>query len=173
MFLAYLLQLYWQIALVSEYYFKIHSEDVAVLLENMMCFANSEDIGTIKISTPKSLRFFRTCYDHMAGEVAVKIHNSLLSNLWITDDYKLTPQGKVFLFSLGVCCDMETVSRRKFACACLDWSERYFHLSGFLGASLLKTFLQKKWAVRQLDSRELKLTEQGKRVVQQKFGVDI
>ncbi len=59
-------------------YFKIHSEDVAVLLENMMCFANSEDMGTIKISTPKSLRFFRTCYDHMAGEVAVKIHNSLL-----------------------------------------------------------------------------------------------
>ncbi|WP_342353474.1 winged helix-turn-helix domain-containing protein [Xenorhabdus cabanillasii] len=39
-------------------YFKIYSEDVAVLLESMMCFANSEDISTIKISTPKITALF-------------------------------------------------------------------------------------------------------------------
>ncbi|AOM39510.1 ArsR/SmtB family transcription factor [Xenorhabdus hominickii] len=142
-------------------YFKIHSAEVAELLENMMRFAHGDQPDIAKISTPKSLRLFRTCYDHMAGEIAVKIHNSLLLNQWMTDNYELTSMGKDFLISLGVCCDADTSLRRKFACSCLDWSERQFHLGGFLGASLLDTFLRKKWAVRQLDSRELVLTESG------------
>ncbi|WP_340607641.1 ArsR/SmtB family transcription factor [Xenorhabdus bharatensis] len=154
-------------------YFKIYSKEVAVLLESMMCFANSESIGVVKTSTPKTLRSFRTCYDHMAGEVAVKIHNSLLSRFWVTDDYHLTPQGNEFFFSLGLSLDVKTISGRKFACSCLDWSERYFHLGGFLGASLLNLFLQKKWAIRQLDSRELTLTDIGKRALKQRFGVEI
>ncbi|CDG86636.1 ArsR/SmtB family transcription factor [Xenorhabdus bovienii] len=154
-------------------YFKIHSEEVAALLESMMHFANRNHTDIAIISTPKSLHFFRTCYDHMAGEIAVKIHNSLLTNHWMTRDYKLTQRGNDFLLSIGVCCDTESSSRRKFACSCLDWSERHFHLGGFLGASLFKTFLQKKWAIRQLDSRELILTEQGRRVLMQKFDVDI
>ncbi|MCC8367860.1 ArsR family transcriptional regulator [Xenorhabdus sp. PB61.4] len=154
-------------------YFKIYSKEVAVLLESMMCFVNSESFGVVKTSTPKSLRSFRTCYDHMAGEIAVKIHNSLLSRFWITDDYHLTPQGKEFFFSLGLSLDEKTISGRKFACSCLDWSERYFHLGGFLGSSLLNIFLQKKWAIRQLDSRELTLTETGMRALKQRFGVEI
>ncbi|PHM30990.1 ArsR/SmtB family transcription factor [Xenorhabdus innexi] len=154
-------------------YFKIFSEEVAILLESMMCFVNSDNFGTVKTSTPKSLRSFRTCYNHMAGEVAVKIHNSLRSNLWITDDYHLTSNGKEFFFSLGIDCDTKTVTERKFACSCLDWSERYFHLGGFLGALLHNHFLQKKWAIRQLDSRELKLTESGKRVLKQRFNIEI
>ncbi|OTA21095.1 ArsR family transcriptional regulator [Xenorhabdus beddingii] len=154
-------------------YFKIYSAEVAQLLENMMCFANAGHQDAIKISTPKPLRFFRTCYDHMAGEIAVKIHDSLLANHWITESYELTPMGKELLLSLGVCCDEKPHSRRKFACSCLDWSERHFHLGGFLGASLLDAFLKKKWAIRRLDSRELVLTESGKRGVKQQFGVEI
>ncbi|MBI6550489.1 ArsR/SmtB family transcription factor [Xenorhabdus lircayensis] len=154
-------------------YFKIHNAELAQLLENMMHFANGSNKDIAKISTPKSLRFFRTCYDHMAGEVAVKIHDSLLVNHWMTDNYELTSTGKDFLLFLDICCDTESSSRRKFACSCLDWSERHFHLGGFLGASLLDTFLKKKWAFRQLDSRELVLTESGKRVLKLRFGVEI
>ncbi|CDG18024.1 ArsR/SmtB family transcription factor [Xenorhabdus doucetiae] len=153
-------------------YFKIQSKEVSQLLENMMCFANGEHQDIAKISTPQSLRFFRTCYDHMAGEIAVKIHDSLLTSHWITDKYELTQTGKDFLFSLDIDCNAAFSARRKFACSCLDWSERHFHLGGFLGASLLDIFLTKKWAVRQLDSRELVLTESGKRVLKQKFGVE-
>ncbi|MDC9597279.1 hypothetical protein PSI14_10555 [Xenorhabdus sp. XENO-2] len=67
----------------------------------------------------------------MAGEIAVKIHDSLLVNQWVTNNYELTPIGRDFLTSLGVCCDADTSSRRKFACSCLDWNERRFHLGGF------------------------------------------
>ncbi|MDR0217507.1 MAG: ArsR family transcriptional regulator [Enterobacteriaceae bacterium] len=169
-------------------YFQIESEEVAGLLENMMCFAHSAIFGaissstrkrstlkrsTIKPSTPESLRFFRTCYDHMAGEIAVKIHRSLLAHGWLTDDYQLTSQGKTFLLSLGAGDIIEAPSKRKFACGCLDWSERCFHLGGFLGAVLLKLFLQKKWAIRQFDSRKLVLTEQGKKVLIKQFGIEI
>ncbi|MDX8000271.1 winged helix-turn-helix transcriptional regulator [Xenorhabdus sp. Reich] len=154
-------------------YFKIHNPEVAELLENMMRFANGEYKDIAKISTPKSLRFFRTCYDHMAGEVAIKIHDNFLANYWITDNYELTPSGKDFLLSLDICGDTQLSLRRKFACSCLDWSERYFHLGGSLGASLLDVFLKKKWAIRQLDSRELILTESGKKVLKQRFGAKI
>ncbi|WP_340616671.1 ArsR/SmtB family transcription factor [Xenorhabdus entomophaga] len=154
-------------------YFKIYNKEVANLLENMMYFANGGYDDIVKISTPQSLCFFRTCYDHMAGEIAVKIHDSLLVNHWMTENYELTPTGKDLLISLDIDSDMALSSRRKFACSCLDWSERHFHLGGFLGASLLDTFLKKKWAVRQLDSRELVLTESGKRGLKQKFRVEI
>ncbi|CAM3729216.1 hypothetical protein [Xenorhabdus thuongxuanensis] len=109
----------------------------------------------------------------MAGEIAIKIHDSLLANHWITDDYGLTQTGKEFLFYLGIGRDTEFSSRRKFACSCLDWSERNFHLGGLLGALLLDIFLKKKWAIRQLDSRELILTESGKRVLNKKFNASI
>ncbi|OTA17393.1 transcriptional regulator [Xenorhabdus vietnamensis] len=153
-------------------YFKITNAAVANLLENMMHFAHGGYPNIARISTPQSLRIFRTCYDHMAGEIAVKIHDSLLANQWMTDNYALTSIGKEFLTSFGICCDADTSSRRIFACSCLDWSEWRFHLGGFLGASLLDTFLRKKWAVRQLDSRELNLTEAG-RVIIRKMGAEL
>ncbi|PHM40331.1 transcriptional regulator [Xenorhabdus mauleonii] len=153
-------------------YFKIHRAEVAELLENMMRFAHDGQADIARISTPKSLRLFRTCYDHMAGEIAVKIHNSLLVNNWMTEHYELTPDGKDFLFSLGVNYAEKTSTRRKFACSCLDWSERHFHLGGVLGAALLDTFLKKKWAIRQLDSRELVLTGSGKRILEQRFKIN-
>ncbi|MBU2277629.1 MAG: transcriptional regulator, partial [Gammaproteobacteria bacterium] len=60
-------------------------------------------------------------------------------------------------------------SRRRYACGCLDWSERTAHLGGQLGALLLDFMLQKQWFNRQLDSRELQLTALGRRQLQQQF----
>ena len=45
--------------------------------------------------------------------------------------------------------------RRRFACPCLDWSERRPHLGGALGAELLRVALVKGWVEQDLDSRAL------------------
>ena len=61
--------------------------------------------------------------------------------------------------------------RRRFACACLDWSERRPHLGGALGAAWLDLSLRRGWVRQDLDSRALTLTAKAKREVPGLFGL--
>jgi hypothetical protein len=61
--------------------------------------------------------------------------------------------------------------RRRFAYACLDWSERRPHLGGALGAALLQVALKRSWVVQDLDSRALEVTRRGRREIEARFGV--
>ena len=62
--------------------------------------------------------------------------------------------------------------RRRFAFACVDWSERRPHLGGALGAAVLQLALDRRWVVRELDSRALVLTTVGRREMFKQFGLD-
>ena len=53
--------------------------------------------------------------------------------------------------------------RRRFAYACLDWSERRPHLGGALGAALLELSIRREWVTQDLDSRALSITGMGRR----------
>jgi DNA-binding transcriptional ArsR family regulator len=151
-------------------YFRIASREVAAALEALMGLAGA-DKAAIRSHTPAHLRFARTCYDHMAGEMAVALHDRLVELGWLDgDSYALNADGKTGLSRFGVDCN-PSASRRRFACACLDWSERRAHLGGQLGASLLQAFEQQGWVRWQLDGRELQLTLQGKRALAERFGL--
>lgn len=63
--------------------------------------------------------------------------------------------------------------RRRFAYACLDWSERRSHLGGALGAALLAHALTRHWVTQDLDSRVLSLTGLGRREMLARFGLDL
>jgi hypothetical protein len=63
--------------------------------------------------------------------------------------------------------------RRRFAYACLDWSERRPHLGGALGAAVLHVALKKRWVTQQLDSRILTVTATGRREMQARFGLTL
>lgn len=154
-------------------FYRLAGKPVADLLETLMTLAGVER-PRVKSSTPPSLRFARTCYDHMAGEVAVQLHNQLLKLAWLTgeNDYQLSSPGLAALTQLGVDCT-PAPSRRRFACDCLDWSERKAHLGGALGAAMLATFEKRGWVRRQLDSRELQLTASGKKALNAHFGLSL
>ena len=72
--------------------------------------------------------------------------------------YELTPAGAKAFEALGIDLEATRALRRRFACACLDWSERRPHVGGALGAALLKIALKKKWVTQDLDSRALAIT---------------
>jgi hypothetical protein len=74
---------------------------------------------------------------------------------------------------VALCLNLEAIRalRRRFACACLDWSERRPHIGGALGASLLKVALSRKWVVQDLDSRALDVTRLGRREMMARFGI--
>jgi len=110
----------------------------------------------------------------MAGEVAVKLHDRLHQLAWLVgeEDYRLSDAGQTALARLGVDC-APAPSRRRFACGCLDWSERKAHLGGALGAALLNAFIERGWIKRRLDSRELQLTATGKNALKAHFDLTV
>jgi hypothetical protein len=110
-------------------YYSLADERVAGTLESLMVLAGTRSKPFVP-NTPTHLRWARTCYGHMAGEIAVALHDRLLKNKWIAktsrDDgaYELTAFGARELTAQGVDVPSMPSGRRRIACACLDWSER-------------------------------------------------
>lgn len=120
-----------------------------------------------------ALRTARVCYDHLAGEVGVRIYESLRNKRALVAGVggpELTAAGKRVFDGLRI--DTATLSREKraFCRACLDWSERRHHLAGALGAALLARFIDLGWAKRARDSRVVLLTTNGRQALQRMFG---
>jgi hypothetical protein len=126
-------------------------------------------------NTPNRLRVARTCYDHMAGTLGVSLHDRLTALGWLStrdnQTYDVTPPGVRQLEELGIDVEKTRMLRRRFAFACLDWSERRSHLGGALGAALLKLALKRKWVAQDLDSRALSITSLGRREMERRFGL--
>lgn len=153
-------------------YFRLSSPDVSLALEALLVVAGTPR-STFAPRTPSRLRAARTCYDHMAGELAVTLHDHFLAQAWLqpfSDGYLISEKGEAQLQSWGLDTTMARTSRRRFACPCMDWSERSPHLAGGLGAELLRLAMQRKWVEQYLDSRALKLTANGNKAFSA-FGV--
>ncbi len=155
-------------------YYSLADKRVAQALEALMVIGQNP-APTFKPHTPDRLQFARTCYDHMAGTLAVLLHDRLLEGGWLvqTDEqvYRLSESGEALFEGLGIEVQDLSTLRRKFACPCLDWSMRRPHLGGSLGATLLQTALKRKWVIQDLDSRALALTARGHKEMAARFEV--
>ena len=159
-------------------YFSLHGADVAAALESLSVLAGASHQPFIS-RTPGPLRFARTCYDHIAGTTGVALHDRFTALRWIApeasreDSYSLTAEGVRALTPLGIDIEATRNLRRRFAYACLDWSERRPHLGGALGAAILHLALKKRWVTQQLDSRILTVTSTGRREIEARFGLTL
>jgi DNA-binding transcriptional ArsR family regulator len=160
-------------------FYSLEGPEVAAVLEGLSVLAGAPRKKFVP-TTPSRLREARTCYDHMAGMVGVALHERFHAMGWISDgakrnenDYIVSLQGEKAFESLGI--DLETAQalRRRFACACLDWSERRPHLGGALGAALLKMALKRKWVLPEPDCRALHITGLGRREMRARFGIQM
>jgi hypothetical protein len=115
----------------------------------------------------------------MAGHTAVLLRERLEQLRWLcagaeTDGgYEVTAAGRGSFAALGIDVDPLRALRRRFAYACVDWSERRPHIAGALGQALLRAALERKWFVQDLDSRALRLTPSGRRQLNARFGLDL
>ncbi|TGD96050.1 ArsR/SmtB family transcription factor [Methylobacterium nonmethylotrophicum] len=162
-------------------YHRLASPAVARMLEGVMAVAAGPAPQAIsrspgsRIPGPRdaALREARTCYDHLAGRLAVAMADALVARGAVelgADGGALTPAGEVFLRGLGVDLAAAASGRRVFCRPCLDWSERRPHIAGALGAALLATCLDRGWLRRSEGSRAVAVTPGGRLALRQAFG---
>jgi DNA-binding transcriptional ArsR family regulator len=160
-------------------YYSLVGENVAAALEALSVLAGGAR-STFVPDTPNRLRAARTCYDHIAGTLGVALHDRIKAMGWLSGDagrsaddsaYELTKGGTKAFEDLGIDVDANRALRRRFAYACVDWSERRPHIGGAVGAALLNIALKRKWVIQDLDSRALAITKAGLREMQTRFGL--
>jgi len=156
-------------------YYSLAGSNVAAALETLSVLAGRSR-STFVPNTPNRLRAARTCYDHIAGTLGVSLHDRFQALGWLSeaaDDqaYTVTLDGAKALAGLGIDVEAAHKLRRRFAYACVDWSERRPHLGGALGAALLTLALKRKWISQELDSRVLTITAAGRRELSSRFGL--
>jgi DNA-binding transcriptional ArsR family regulator len=156
-------------------YYRLASPEVAAMLEAIITLAADPEPRRRAIPrVPSELKRARTCYDHIAGELGVAIAEALTAKGAVVlhaDGGELTGTGAALLARLGV--EMaEGRGRRPLCRVCLDWSERRPHLSGALGAQILKRSLELSWVRRAPSGRALAVTPKGHAGYRALFGVE-
>lgn len=124
-----------------------------------------ESLANLSPAPPGGLRAARTCYDHLAGRLGVGLADGLVDGgrlLRIEDGFAVTEAGEDWFRSMGIDVSAVRASRRAFARACLDWTERRPHLAGALGAALTRQAFARGWIVRSIGSRAVLVTPRGR-----------
>ncbi len=160
-------------------YYSLAGTDVAATLEALGVLAGARRSAATP-EPPSAMRAARSCYDHIAGILGVALYDRFEALGWLSagskrddDARELNENGTRAFAALGIEVENARALRRRFAYACLDWSERRPHLGGALGAALLDVALKRKWVLRQRDSRALTLTTIGQRELRTRFGVRV
>jgi len=159
-------------------YYRIVSSRVAKMLESIELVAAIDVPPRYQPRSMKddALRFARTCYDHLAGQVGVAIADALVTNghiILAEEGGEVTDAGARFLAGFGADLTSKSRSRRLFCQPCLDWSERRLHVAGLVGAEICRRCLELGWLRRVRDSRALRLTPDGKSGLRDHFGLDL
>ncbi len=158
-------------------YYRLASLQVAEVLENFMALSGPPAFrDRADRSAIDPLSHARSCYDHLAGKLAVQLADQLTDRGWIAihdRDYEVSPVGERGFASLGL--DLPSLRRqhRLFARRCIDWSERRPHIGGALGAALMMRFQEDGWLRKSAGQRKISVTSVGQQGFWKAFGIQV
>lgn len=114
----------------------------------------------------------RTCYDHLAGLLGIRITDAMTERGLLRQDtgFALTEDGLHWFGALGI--PLGTTSRRPLARGCLDWTERRPHLAGVSGAALCRHALDAGWCERVGTGRAVRATPAGERALAEHLAIE-
>ncbi|HJY75264.1 MAG TPA: winged helix-turn-helix domain-containing protein [Burkholderiales bacterium] len=150
-------------------YFRIANPEVADAVESLGSLGETlrpraPRPPALPKAAPAQFLHARTCYDHLAGETAVQVCESMQRARWLAADerdFRLTALGEERLAALGVDVEVALHKRRAFARACVDLTQRRPHIGGALGAALLEMYFERGWILRMRRSRAVAITPKG------------
>ncbi len=158
-------------------YYSFSNPEVAYAVEGLANLANNSSTKIVKKQHEQNgVQYCRTCYDHLAGFVAVKIVETLETKGYLKKSkniYLVTEKGWKWFQLFNISKKVFINNRRSLTRQCLDWSERRPHLAGQLGAALLNEMFKRKWLKKIEFSRELIITSKGHRELYDLLGVVI
>jgi hypothetical protein len=177
-------------------YFRLNGPEVASLLESLARLAPLREVRSLKQSTrAEGLRRARSCYDHLAGRLGVRIFGALIDDRAVTGGdgihrldtdgadrlsapgrdaaYRLTPRGVERLARLGVATPRPAADGTVPLRYCVGWTEQRHHLSGAVGRKLLEHMLAVAWVEREGAPRALRITDAGRRALRKEFGAAV
>jgi len=158
-------------------YFRLASPQVAEAMEALMLVAaNGPKRHRPTGPRDEAMRTARTCYDHLAGRLAVALADRLSAREFIIlsdGAASITEEGHRFFSDFGLDLGSDDKSRRPLCRTCLDWSERRSHLAGRLGAALCQRSLDLGWIKRGKDSRAVTFTPKGIAGFRDTFGISM
>jgi hypothetical protein len=147
-------------------YYRLAGADVAHAIEALAALsASAKEMTNLPPRQTPDLKYARTCYDHLAGRVAVEICAALKDKGCIAPagaDFEITSKGEKLFHDLGIEIGELRQQRRSLARPCQDWSERRPHIAGALGAAMLERMFQRGWIARVRSSRIVRVTAKGK-----------
>ena len=159
-------------------YHRLASAEVARVLEGLLQLAGAQPSPRAPVTGPRdaTMRFARTCYDHIAGRLGVALADRLVEEgaVLIADDTAVvTDRAAAVLHGLGLhAAQFETGGQRPACRPCLDWGERRVHLAGRLGTLLCSHCVQEGWLLRKPQSRALALTPAGAKAFRNWLGIE-
>ncbi|MBV8775928.1 MAG: helix-turn-helix transcriptional regulator [Alphaproteobacteria bacterium] len=156
-------------------YFRLASPKVAQMLESIVAVAGDNRPRFRPLSRQAAeLRAARFCYDHVAGQLGVRIADAMVARGYLVledDGGRVTEAGARFLWDLGIDTRLAGKGRRHLCRACLDWTERRPHIGGAIGAALAERWLALGWIARAKNSRAVTVTPAGERGLRETLGL--
>lgn len=157
-------------------YYELARPEIAQALEALGSIAPPQKIHSLSGSLrAQRLRFARSCYNHLAGELALLIAESLVraGALEHEDDgFRLCEAAAPILEPLGIDTERLMHSSTAHVRACIDWTQRRHHVSGPIGAALLETLLACGAVARRSEPRVLELTQCGRDLLSNVLRID-
>jgi len=159
-------------------YYQLAHADVARTIEAMMSLAGRpfRSSSAEPVTELPPIKLARFCYDHIAGRLGVDLLTALVRRRCLSssgNDFEVTRSGEKFLSTIGVDVAAARHPRRRFACSCLDWSERTPHLAGSLGSALADQLMAAKWIRRVRESRVVVITDEGRKALASQLDLTI
>ncbi len=157
-------------------YYQLAGPVVAHALETLGAVARPVPVRSLGDALRmQRLRRARSCYNHLAGEIAVAIAQALVRHGALEPDddgFRLGAGARPLLARIGV--DLAAVVRddRAHVRACVDWTQRRLHVAGALGAALLDALLGSGALQRRREPRALDVTPSGDALLTAAFGID-
>lgn len=159
-------------------YYRLANAEVAYVLESISNLVPNDKLvneEAVQLGR-QDIKYCRTCYDHLAGRVGVALTDRLEQRKILVSagqNFEVSKVGVKWFTEFDISVDDLKKQRRAFARKCLDWSERRYHLSGSLGASLLQKMTEMKWLRRLKDTRRVSITVVGQEKLYKLLGLTL
>jgi DNA-binding transcriptional ArsR family regulator len=173
-------------------YYRLSGPQVATAIEALAQIGPPAQVRSLRQSRlAVALAEARTCYDHLAGRAGVELLDAMLregtleqapgpaaphsgdasAGVDVADTrYVVTKAGSAVFASYGIGIEPIRAARRRFAPACLDWTQRRPHLGGGLGAAITTRLFELSWIERGPRSRSVVITTAGRAGLASTFG---